>query len=88
MNTAQLAIFNRGIFHVIEELLDLISMTDTTIGSDLYNFVEKRLNELEVDWNTFKSITTDGSSAMLDDHNLLCTIKNLLMYVLNYFYLL
>lgn len=67
-NTAQLAIFIRGVFDnfdVTEELLDLIPMTDTTTGSDLYNCVEKCLNELEVDWKTFSSITTDGAPAML-----------------------
>ncbi len=41
-------------------------MTDTTTGSDLYNCVEKCLNELKVDWKTFSSITTDGDPAMLD----------------------
>lgn len=40
-------------------------MTDTTTGSDLYDCVEKCLNELEVDWNNFSSITTDGAPAML-----------------------
>ncbi|KAE9521488.1 hypothetical protein AGLY_018087 [Aphis glycines] len=67
-NTAQLAIFIRGVFDnfdVTEELLDLIPMTDTTTGSDLYNCVEKYLNELEVDWKTFSSITTDDTPAML-----------------------
>ena len=67
-NTAQLGIFIRGVFDnfdVTEELLDLIPMTDTTTGSDLYNCVEKCLNELEVDWKTFSSITTNGAPAML-----------------------
>lgn len=61
-NTAQLTIFIRGVFdnfEITEELLDLIHMTDTTTGSDLYDCVEKCLNELEVDWNNFSSITTD-----------------------------
>ncbi|XP_025412099.1 general transcription factor II-I repeat domain-containing protein 2A-like [Sipha flava] len=39
-------------------------MTDTTTGSDLYDCVEKCLNELEVDWNNFSSIT-DGAPAIL-----------------------
>ncbi|KAL4135442.1 hypothetical protein QTP88_007051 [Uroleucon formosanum] len=67
-NTAQLAIFIRGVFDsfdVTEELLDLIPITDITAESDLYNCVEKCLNELEVDWKTFSSITTDGAPAML-----------------------
>lgn len=48
-----------------EELLDLIPMTNTTTGRDLYDCIEKCLNELEVDWNNFSSITTDGAPAML-----------------------
>ena len=43
----------------------MIPKTNTTTGSDLYDCVEKCLNELELDWNNFSSITTDGSPAML-----------------------
>jgi len=52
-------------FDVTEELLELTPMIDTTTGSDLFNCVEKCLNELEVDWNNFSSITIDGAPAML-----------------------
>lgn len=53
-NTGQLAIFVRGVFnhlYVTEELLDLVPKTDTTTDSDIFNCVEKFLNELEVNFN-------------------------------------
>jgi hypothetical protein len=40
-------------------------MTDTITGSNLYDYVEKCLNELEVDWNNFLNINTDRASVML-----------------------
>ena len=48
-DTAQLAIFVRGItenFEVIEELLDLCPMKDTTTGQDIFNEV-KRVYEIQ-----------------------------------------
>ncbi|XP_046498792.1 general transcription factor II-I repeat domain-containing protein 2-like isoform X1 [Equus quagga] len=64
----QLAVFIRGVdetFDVTEELLDVVPMTSTTSGNELFLCVEKSLKKFNVDWSKLVSVSTDGNSAMV-----------------------
>ncbi|XP_065675641.1 general transcription factor II-I repeat domain-containing protein 2A-like [Hydra vulgaris] len=66
-DTAQLAIFIRGItsnFEVIEELLDINHMKDTTRGEDILSEVKKTLVKFELPEKKLCGVTTDGASAL------------------------
>lgn len=66
-DTAQLLIFIRGIddnFNIYEELADLCSLKGTTIGEDLFESINKCLNNLGLEWKKLVSITTDGGKNM------------------------
>ncbi|XP_065660386.1 general transcription factor II-I repeat domain-containing protein 2A-like [Hydra vulgaris] len=66
-DTAQLASFNRGItsnFEVIEELLDIDHMKDTTKGEDILSEVKKTLVKFELPEKKLCGVTTDGASAL------------------------
>ncbi|XP_065665730.1 general transcription factor II-I repeat domain-containing protein 2A-like [Hydra vulgaris] len=66
-DTAQLAIFIRGItsnFEVIEELLDINQMKDTTRGEDILSEVKKTLVKFELPEKKLCGVTTDGASAL------------------------
>ncbi|XP_065668179.1 general transcription factor II-I repeat domain-containing protein 2A-like [Hydra vulgaris] len=66
-DTAQLAIFIRGItsnFEVIEELLDINHMKDTTKGEDILSEVKKTLVKFELPEKKLCGVTTDGASAL------------------------
>ena len=67
-DTAQLSIFIRGInenFEIIEELLALMPLNDTTTGQDIFNAVLACLKEYKLDLAKLVSITTDGAPAMV-----------------------
>lgn len=53
-NTSQSVIFIRGVdenFDISEELLDMVPMTDPTSENDLFRYVEKSLEKVNVDWS-------------------------------------
>ncbi|XP_023311965.1 general transcription factor II-I repeat domain-containing protein 2B-like [Anoplophora glabripennis] len=65
-DTAQLAVFVRGVtedYAVIEELLDLRSMKDTTTGKDIYE-VKSCIEKYELQIENLCGLTTDGAPAM------------------------
>ena len=66
-DTAQLAIFIRGVtkgFEVVEELLDLCSMKGTTTGQDIFDEIKHVMMKFE----KLCGITTDGAPAMIGKH--------------------
>ncbi|XP_069891682.1 general transcription factor II-I repeat domain-containing protein 2B-like isoform X5 [Dipodomys merriami] len=68
-NTAQLAIFIRGVdddFEVSEELLDTVPMTGATSASETFTRVEKSLKKFNIDWAKLVSVASTGSPAMVD----------------------
>ena len=65
-DTAQLLIFICGVnrnFVVMEELLGLESMKDTTTGKDLFEHTVHCVEKNSSSWNKLASITTDGAKA-------------------------
>eukprot|EP00066_Takifugu_rubripes_P002448 XP_003964395.1 PREDICTED: general transcription factor II-I repeat domain-containing protein 2-like [Takifugu rubripes] len=67
-NTAQLAIFVRGItakFEIKEELLSLQAMHGTSKGEDLFSQVVVAMNNFELPFENLSGIATDGAPAMV-----------------------
>ncbi|KAK0148944.1 General transcription factor II-I repeat domain-containing protein 2 [Merluccius polli] len=67
-NTAQLAIFIRGItedFDVREDLLSLEAMHGTTRGEDLFEKLVSALQKFELSFEKLSGLTTDGAPAMV-----------------------
>lgn len=67
-NTAQLAIFVRGItaeFGTSEELLSIQAMHSTTKGEDLFKQVVLAMNKFELPFEKLSGLATDGTPAML-----------------------
>uniref|UniRef100_UPI0035901BC1 general transcription factor II-I repeat domain-containing protein 2-like n=1 Tax=Myxine glutinosa TaxID=7769 RepID=UPI0035901BC1 len=67
-NTAQLAIFVRGItaeFDTREELLSLQAMHGTTKGEDLFEQVVLAMNKFELQFDKLSGLATDGAPAMV-----------------------
>ncbi|XP_055993685.1 general transcription factor II-I repeat domain-containing protein 2-like [Sorex fumeus] len=75
-NTAQLAIFIRGVddnFEVSEELLDTVPMTGARSGHETFLRVEKSLKKFHIDWAKLVSVASTGTPAMLDPSDGLVT---------------
>ena len=71
-DTAQLAVFIRGVtkdFEIIEEFLDMASMTSTTTGQDISSEVVKLMNKYHLDPLKLRGLTTDGAPAMTGKNN-------------------
>uniref|UniRef100_A0A674N6P6 SPIN-DOC-like zinc-finger domain-containing protein n=1 Tax=Takifugu rubripes TaxID=31033 RepID=A0A674N6P6_TAKRU len=67
-NTAQLAIFVRGIptkFEIKEELLSFQAMHGTSKGEDLFSQVVVAMNNFELPFEKLSGIATDGAPAMV-----------------------
>lgn len=67
-NTAQLAIFIRGItaeFDTREELLSLEAMHGTTRGEDLFARLVSSMKKLELSFEKLSGLTTDGAPSMV-----------------------
>ena len=63
-DTAQLLIFVRGIndnFEMIEELLAMKSLKETTRGEDLFLKVTGVIDRFKLPWNKHTNVTADGS---------------------------
>ena len=66
-NIAQLAIFVRGVqpdLTVVEEMLDLVPLKDTTTGEDIFNALCSTVEKFKLDWKNFVSLATDGAPSM------------------------
>ena len=70
-DTAQLAIFIRGITHnfdVIGEFAELIPMKGTTRGEDIAQAILECTGRMQLDLSKFASATTDSAPAMIGSH--------------------
>ena len=70
-NTAQLAIFFRGItsdFHIEDNLLSLESMHGTTRGEDLLQKLFQALDKFNLPLDELSGVATDGAPAMVGKH--------------------
>ena len=66
-DTEQLSIFIRGVDEnlvIVEELLDLISLHDTTKGEDVFLAVMEAMEKIELPLTNLVSVTADGAPAM------------------------
>lgn len=66
-DTAQLAVFIRSVsddFEVIEELLELESIHETTKGSDLFETLKLCADRKNIDWSKLDSVCSDGAPAL------------------------
>nr|XP_060480095.1 general transcription factor II-I repeat domain-containing protein 2-like isoform X1 [Panthera onca]XP_060480096.1 general transcription factor II-I repeat domain-containing protein 2-like isoform X1 [Panthera onca] len=78
-NAPQLAVFIRGVdetFDVTEELLDMVPMTGTSSGNELFVCVEESLKRFNVDWSKLVSVSTDGNSALVGVEQLVTELKS------------
>ncbi|XP_030182056.1 general transcription factor II-I repeat domain-containing protein 2-like isoform X1 [Lynx canadensis] len=78
-NAPQLAVFIRGVdetFDVTEELLDMVPMTGTSSGNELFVCVEESLKKFNVDWSKLVSVSTDGNSALVGVEQLVTELKS------------
>lgn len=78
-NAFQLAVFFRGVdeaFDVTEELLDMVPMTGTPSGNDLFVCVEESLKKFNVDWSKLVSVSTDGNSTPAGVEQLVTELKS------------
>ena len=67
-DTAQLAIFIRGIdskFEIMEELVKLEPLMGTTTGKDILDAFLRCVTEMKLDLRKLISVTTDGAPAMV-----------------------
>ena len=70
---AQLAIFIRAInnnFKLIEELIGLESLKETTKGADIFEALKQFILRKQLDWSKLVSVCTDGASAMIGNRNI------------------
>ena len=70
--TAQLAIFIRACdakLQIREELLELISLHDTTSSNDIFEKMVQTLEEYELDLSKCVCLCTDGAANMAGKHN-------------------
>lgn len=66
-DTSQLVIFIRGVddsFHVTEEMLNLLSLKNTTRGEDVFQAIEKCMTENSLNFEALSGLTTDGAPAL------------------------
>ncbi|XP_067939789.1 general transcription factor II-I repeat domain-containing protein 2A-like [Watersipora subatra] len=71
-DTAKLVVFIRGItdnFEIIEEFLDMASMSSRTTGQDICDQVMKLMDKFELDPSRLAGLTTDGAPSMIKKIN-------------------
>ncbi|XP_032881422.1 general transcription factor II-I repeat domain-containing protein 2A-like [Amblyraja radiata] len=69
-NTAQLAVFVRGVnsaFDTVEELVQLVPMKGTTTGADILEALLKCTTDMELDLSKLVCVATDGAPAMVGE---------------------
>ncbi|XP_036354671.1 EPM2A-interacting protein 1-like [Octopus sinensis] len=67
-DTSQLVVYIRGVtesFQVKQEMLNLVSLKDTTKGEDIFQAVMKCLSDNGANLETLAGLTTDGAPAMI-----------------------
>ena len=67
-NTAQLAVFVRGIdddFNITEEMLGLQAMKDTTTGEDIFQELKILMAKFNLHFEKLHGLSTDGAPAMV-----------------------
>lgn len=70
VDTAQLAVFIRGIdeaLDITEELLTLIPLKGTTLGKDIFAALLQAFDNFNLSWNSFIGFASDGAPAMKGD---------------------
>ncbi|KAK3931734.1 General transcription factor II-I repeat domain-containing protein 2 [Frankliniella fusca] len=70
VDTAQLAVFIRGVdeaLEITEELLTLIPLKGTTLGKDLFAALLKAFDTFNLSWNSFIGFASDGAPSMKGD---------------------
>ncbi|KAG5318951.1 GTD2A protein, partial [Acromyrmex heyeri] len=71
-HVSQLSIFVRTVqddFSHVEELLDFVSLHDTTTGIDIFEAVNQTLQKFSIDFLKCLAIVTDGAKAMTGSKN-------------------
>ena len=66
--TSQLVIFIRRVndsFQVTDEMLNLLNLKDTTREEDIFQAVEKCLDENSLNFEALSGLTTDGAPALI-----------------------
>ncbi|XP_026286701.2 general transcription factor II-I repeat domain-containing protein 2-like [Frankliniella occidentalis] len=69
-DTAQLAIFVRGIdeeMNILEGLLDLVPLRETTKGLDIFNALVAVVQKYRLEWDKFVGLATDGCPSVSGD---------------------
>ncbi|XP_012136549.2 general transcription factor II-I repeat domain-containing protein 2A-like isoform X2 [Megachile rotundata] len=77
--TLYMAIFIRGVnsnLHVTEELLDLVSLGDNMSAENIFSHVKATIESNNLEWEKLVSITTNGSSMIIDDKIGLTSLLN------------
>lgn len=69
-NEAILLVFVRYIyeFHIVEDIFCFISLPDQTTGEKLFEALDNRMRELQLDWKKVVGLCTDGTRAMLGEN--------------------
>ena len=71
-DTAQLAIFIRGVysnFDVFEELLSIASLKDRTTGEDMFKALKNVMEFYDLRFENFAGVATDGAPSMIGKHS-------------------
>ena len=71
-DTAQLAIFVRGVdsnFDVFEELLSIASLKDGTTGEDMFKALKNVMEFYDLRFENLAGVATDGAPSMIGKHS-------------------
>ena len=71
-DTAQLAIFVRGVdsnLDVFEELLSMASLKDRTTGEDMFKALKNVMEFYDLRFENLVGVATDGAPSMIGKHS-------------------